>query len=92
MYKIEKGLSLRLGRSSNIRDTEITISPDPHTLRRTGLARIQGLVYDQLYSPVGLSRKENEHARMAEELAAELRGMIDTTYVELFVRYLDCLD
>lgn len=86
VYKVEKALALRLGRSSHIRDTEITLPFDPEEPRSTKLARIQGKVYDQLYSPVGLSRLDDERGYMAEALARELRDLIDQTRVEILVR------
>lgn len=85
VYKIEKGLSLRLGRSSNVRDTEITIACDSTTSSRIGLARIQGHIYDRLYSPIGLSRSENERACIAVELASDLRALIDATHADIRV-------
>jgi hypothetical protein len=88
VYKIEKGLSLRLGRSSNLRDAEITIANDQEELRRTGLARIQGKIYDQLYSPEGLSRSDAERGRLAETLAGELRALVHTTRIDIEVRSL----
>ena len=86
IYKIEKGLSLRLDRSSNIQDAEITLASDPGMSRPTRLARIQGELYHQLYSPKGLSRKDHERVRMAEALAGELRELINETHVEVLVR------
>jgi len=90
VYKLEKGLSLRFSRSSNIRDAEITLPLDLHEPRGNRLGRIQGNVYDQLYSPEGLSRPDDERGRMAEALARELRGLINETHAEIFV-CLHCL-
>ncbi|KAE8451664.1 hypothetical protein EG329_003121 [Mollisiaceae sp. DMI_Dod_QoI] len=82
VYKVEKGLSLRLGRSSTIRDVDITLPIDQ--TRPTRLGRIQGQVYDQLYSPAGLSQPYNaERGRMAEALAKELRDVIKETRSEV---------
>jgi len=90
VYKLEKGLSLRLGRSSKIRDDEITLPFDPNEPRSNRLGRIQGKIYDQLYSPVGLSQPDDERGHIAEELAGELRELINETHVEILVCY--CLD
>ena len=90
VYELEKGLSLRLGRSSNINDAEITLPFDPDGPRPTRLGRIQGRVYNQLYSPAGLSLSDDERGRMAETLAGELRELINETRVEVFV-CLHCL-
>ncbi|KAE9369112.1 hypothetical protein N431DRAFT_485113 [Stipitochalara longipes BDJ] len=83
VHKLEKGLSLRLGRSSNIRDIDITLQFDRDVPRPTRLAKIQGNVYDQLYSPAGLSRPEVERGYMAESLAGELRELINETQLEV---------
>lgn len=80
VYRMEKGLSLRLGRSSNIRDIDIALPFDPEGERHSRLARIQGKVWDQLYSPTSLAQVDN-HARgqLAEQLSKELREVIGKT-------------
>lgn len=90
VHKFDKGFSLQLGRPSNIRDAEITLPFDPNEPRSTRLARIQGKVYDQLYSPAGLARAEDERGNMAEALARNLRELINETNIEVFV-CLHCL-
>lgn len=84
VYRFEKGLSLRLGRPSGIRDAEITlpIASDGH--RATRSARIQGQVYDQLYSPGGLSSSE-ERGRLARALSEEVRGILTEIRAEISV-------
>ncbi|KAI1459923.1 hypothetical protein F4805DRAFT_465878 [Annulohypoxylon moriforme] len=84
IYKFERGLSLRYGRPSSIRDVEITLPINPNELRTTKVARIQGKVYDELYSPVGLSRPDDERSRIAVILAAELREIISLARAEVF--------
>ncbi|KAI1378884.1 hypothetical protein F4677DRAFT_443364 [Hypoxylon crocopeplum] len=84
VYRFDKGLSLRLGRLSNISDAEIMLSIDPDELRSTRVGRIQGKVYDQLYSPAGLSRPDTERGYLAEILAGELRELINETHDEIF--------
>ncbi|RDW74799.1 hypothetical protein BP6252_05941 [Coleophoma cylindrospora] len=83
VYAIEKGLSLRLGRSSNIRDAEITLPFDPDESRSTKLGRLNGIVYDQLYSPTGLSRPDDERTFIAATLAGDLRELINDTRTEI---------
>ena len=90
VHRIDKVLSFRLGRSSNIRDAEITLPFDPDYPRPTRVVRIQGMAYDQLYSPAGLSRPDDERGHVAEALAEELRELIIETHVEVFV-CLHCL-
>ncbi|KAF2738010.1 hypothetical protein EJ04DRAFT_80761 [Polyplosphaeria fusca] len=82
VYIMEKGLSLRLGRPSHLRDEEITLSFDsgPRDVRAS---RIQGKVYEQLYSPFGLSLREAERARIAQSLVEELQGIINEADTEL---------
>ena len=83
---MEKGLSLRLGRASHIRDEDITLAweSDPIDIRA---ARIQGKVYDQLYSPSGLSRTQNERVVIAESLVEELRSLIEEADAEIVVSF-----
>jgi len=87
VYKLDKGLSLRFDRPSNIRDAEITLPFDPDEPQATRLGRIQGRVYDQLYSPVGLSRPDEERGHIAETLARELRELISETHIKIFVSF-----
>ncbi|KAF2803421.1 uncharacterized protein BDZ99DRAFT_512173 [Mytilinidion resinicola] len=66
VHRIEKGLSLRLGRPSNIHDAEITLEMNPDEPRHTKVASIQERAYDQLYSPAGLSRPDEERETIKE--------------------------
>ncbi|KAJ4356344.1 uncharacterized protein N0V89_004376 [Didymosphaeria variabile] len=78
VYRLDKGISLRLGRSSTIRDEDISLLPMPDDPGiRT--ARIQGRAYDELYSPKGLMREDTERAYIAESLATELHQCIIDT-------------
>ncbi|KAI8953772.1 fungal-specific transcription factor domain-containing protein [Xylaria longipes] len=83
VFLLEKSLSLRLGRSSNFRDAEITTPlPSNIKMRRCALtSRIQGKIYDQLYSPTGLARFDVERGLMAQSLASELREIISETKI-----------
>jgi len=85
VYIWDKGLSLRLGRSSVIQDCDISIrrefdfsgflhleeSAVPKLWLRT--AMLQGKIYQQLYSPAALSVPTQEIYRRAEALAVECR-------------------
>ncbi|KAK6224272.1 fungal specific transcription factor [Colletotrichum tabaci] len=85
IYVIEKGLSLRLGRSSTIRDNEVTVPrpqadthgySDPTLMclfpECTRLATLQGMVYDQIYSPASLCQPQED--RHTEKLAEVIGG------------------
>lgn len=85
VYKFERGLALRLGRSSSIRDSEITIPTDPDEPKSNRVARIQGKIYEDLYSPLGLALQDDERGYKANILADELRDEIDKTQSEIDV-------
>jgi hypothetical protein len=85
VYTFDKALSLRLGRSSRIRDVDITLPCNPNEPRALKVARIQGKVYDQLYSPLGLSQPDIERTFVAGVLAGELRELIHETRIESLV-------
>ena len=84
IYCLDKALSLRLGRSSSIQDYDISLSTDfdggyvvepwitiyPLWMR---LARIQGKVYELLYSPAALSQPEDDRVSHARQLASDMQ-------------------
>ncbi|KAG2027526.1 hypothetical protein GB937_001272 [Aspergillus fischeri] len=83
VYVQEKSLSLRLGRSSTIRDSDITIPvPGIDSLseisyfsqldKMKDLAHLQGKIYDQLYSSGALAQPQHIRTTRARRLAAEL--------------------
>lgn len=83
VYVQEKSLSLRLGRSSTIRDSDITIPvPGIDSLseisyfsqldKMKDLAHLQGKIYDQLYSSGALAQSQHIRTTSARRLAAEL--------------------
>ncbi|KAL0779004.1 hypothetical protein CaCOL14_003488 [Colletotrichum acutatum] len=83
VYVLEKGLSLRMGRSSTIRDGDITIPrPRSDTVSNadmmsifpgsTEFATIQGMVYDQIYSPAALMQPQSVRVERARRLGADL--------------------
>ncbi|KAH8879728.1 hypothetical protein GQ53DRAFT_800065 [Thozetella sp. PMI_491] len=82
IYSLERPVSLRLARSSTIRDHDITITkpnPQPSTspvirqslLDSVNSARIYGLVYDEIYSPRALAQPAETRAALVHTLAAE---------------------
>ncbi|CAG9986514.1 unnamed protein product [Clonostachys byssicola] len=84
VYRLDKGLSLRFGRAPNILDTEITLPFEQNLPRPVRVARIQGNVYEQLYSPAAISVANNStRIHHAEQLAEQLRSLIAETYTEL---------
>ncbi|KAL0937460.1 fungal specific transcription factor [Colletotrichum truncatum] len=83
IYMQEKGLALRLGRSSTIRDSDVTVPPVSVDSRSeaavfgqlqkwAGLARLQGMVYDKIYSPNALIQPQAIRTAQARQLALEL--------------------
>ncbi|CCF38191.1 fungal specific transcription factor, partial [Colletotrichum higginsianum] len=85
IYVVEKGLSLRLGRSSTIRDNDVTVPrpqadtygfPEPTLMclfpECTRLATLQGMVYDQIYSPASLCQPQEVRVSRARQLAGQL--------------------
>lgn len=85
VYRFEKGLALRLGRPSGIRDTEIATSIMFNNHRANRSARIQGQVYDQLYS-FNSSEDSEERGMLAKNLAEEVRGILKCIRSEITVR------
>ncbi|KAH7133832.1 hypothetical protein EDB81DRAFT_805179 [Dactylonectria macrodidyma] len=86
LYRLEKAVSLRLGRSSTIRDNEITVSQPnaehrilpwymkiPNTIET---ASLYGRVFDEVYSPQALSQPVNVRASHARQLSAELKRVM----------------
>lgn len=84
IYCLDKALSLRLGRSSSIQDYDISL---PMTFEASAvaepwktihklwirLARIQGKVYELLYSPAALAQPEEDRVSYARQLAEEMQ-------------------
>ncbi|KAF5234641.1 hypothetical protein FANTH_11993 [Fusarium anthophilum] len=86
VYAYEKGLSLRLGRCSGVRDSEVSLTRQENQHRSIRLGRIQGKAYDQLYSPEGLNTSNATRCQVANGLAQELQSIIDETHHEIAVR------
>jgi hypothetical protein len=85
VHRIDKSLSLRLGRPSNIHDEKITIPMTPEDPSPSKLAMIHGRVYSQLYSPLGLAQSDEDRGHLAEDLASEVRELVDHIRAELAV-------
>lgn len=87
-YCLDKALSLRLGRSSSIQDYDVTLSPDINLGSSVSelwksvyrlwirLARIQGRVYELLYSPAALAQPESDRVTYARQLASEMQTTV----------------
>ncbi|PYH87834.1 fungal-specific transcription factor domain protein [Aspergillus ellipticus CBS 707.79] len=87
VYCFDRAVSLRLGRASTIQDYDIA-APEVMDLSSVGephrtiyplwikLARIQGKVYESLYSPAALLQPETERASQASKLAAEMQQTV----------------
>ncbi|PKY03827.1 fungal-specific transcription factor domain protein [Aspergillus campestris IBT 28561] len=94
VYCLDKPLALRLGRASTFQDYDISL---PWTIELEGiaepwgrvyqlwikLARIQGQIYEQLYSPAALCQAESERAAHARHLAAETQWTVMEPFAEL---------
>ncbi|PTB62720.1 hypothetical protein BBK36DRAFT_1128560, partial [Trichoderma citrinoviride] len=77
VYRIDKGLSLRLGRSSNIQEYNVSLPCEPMEMRWNQSASIQARVYDELYSSFGLSRPLADRESSVAALSSELQILID---------------
>lgn len=90
-YALDKGLSLNFGRAPTFSDLDITIdypefpADGMHALGLVWLelARIQGRIYDNLYSAQG--QRETQERRTA--LATTLYGELERLRIDLKVRF-----
>lgn len=89
VYKLDKGLSARLGRASTLRDDEITLSAGGND-ESVVLARVQARIYDELFSVAGLSLSDAEREKRAIMLATELRAVISETFVQAIASAAPC--
>ncbi|CAI7606589.1 unnamed protein product [Penicillium viridicatum] len=96
VYAIEKAVSLRLGRSSTIRDHDITVPRLLLDRRMTSLlhnrlpdwievASLYGRVYDNIYSPNALAQPVSIRESRIRALAAELEKIM-ASRVEFYAR------
>lgn len=92
LHILEKNLSLQLGRSSTLRDHDITIPlKNVRTVYQLGgslgvlspkwlqTSQIEGRVYDEIYSPDALKQCPSERGHRARRLIADLKDIIDTS-------------
>lgn len=90
----EKMLSLSLGRSSTLRDQDITLQR-PSVNRTAGsshlltdlapgwvnMASLQGRIYDEIYSPSALMQPPHVRTSRALALAAEMKAALQQTQI-----------
>lgn len=87
IYTVDKALSLRLGRAATIQDYDISVPMSPNVFGKVEpwntiytiwihFARIQGNVYELLYSPKALSQPEEQRVAQARKLAADLQWTV----------------
>ncbi|KAL3470426.1 hypothetical protein BJX99DRAFT_49709 [Aspergillus californicus] len=95
IYSMDRALSLRLGRAATIPDYDIDLptSFEAFDLAEPWktvfslwleLARIQGLVYEKLYSPAGLRQGEMSRVAEARKLAAEMQGRVMQPFADIY--------
>ncbi|KAJ4313470.1 hypothetical protein N0V84_009395 [Fusarium piperis] len=93
IYTTEKMLALRIGRSSTIRENDITVpSMTPEVLNDPffthsffsqafpvwiGMSTLQGRVYDEIYSPASLAQPASVRTTRARALAAETKRLME---------------
>ncbi|KAF4967224.1 hypothetical protein FSARC_5203 [Fusarium sarcochroum] len=87
IYTTEKMLALRIGRSSTIRENDITIPRVGPGLSCNGIfsemcplwiasSSLQGRIYDEIYSPGSLSQPESVRTSRAKALAEESKTLM----------------
>jgi hypothetical protein len=87
LYMLDKNLSLNLGRGSNFPDSDIdaeffTPSSNPAqrpwdlmSLATILFARLQGQVYDKLYSASAIESSHEERSRVVDELSSQVNAL-----------------
>lgn len=85
IYQVDKNLSLNMGYSSTIQDYDVDVeyfqsSPDPGVapwdkaaLAMIEMSRLQGLIFERLYSLQALSSPAEDKARVIDELYPQLQ-------------------
>lgn len=90
IYCMDRALSLRLGRATSIPDYDIDVPnslQSPESKSASGvfhaayqlwleLARIQGQVYEKLYSPAALRQDEANRVAEARNLASQMQDRV----------------
>lgn len=100
VYGIEKNMSLNLGRASNFQDWDIDvkmfqISSDPAvrpwnvgTVIFIEWSRIQGQIYEQLYSASASKKTQIERAKITDELSKSMDRLYgDFRKVSTFIAF-----
>ncbi|KAF3925242.1 hypothetical protein ABW20_dc0105123 [Dactylellina cionopaga] len=89
LYGVDKNLSLNLGRASNFQDHDIdtdyfsvsrneAVAPwDSAAVAFVLLGKLQGMVYDQLYSATALTKSQPERHQVIANLDGELRAWLE---------------
>jgi hypothetical protein len=77
VYRLDKALSLRLGRTPVVVEYDVALPSEPTVRRWTKFADIQGRTYNQLYSCVASQKGEVERMEMAGALSVELQMLLD---------------
>ncbi|KAL2813191.1 hypothetical protein BDW59DRAFT_167593 [Aspergillus cavernicola] len=95
IYCMDRAISLRLGRAATIPDYDIDLpmtfdefdiaEPWKTAFRLwIALARIQGRVYEKLYSPAGLRQGETARVAEARKLAAEMQNDVMQPFNDIY--------
>jgi hypothetical protein len=91
LYSMDKNLSLSLGRTSHFKDDDIDcrifdISDNPQQApwdrgnrEYVSFARLQGRVYERLYSAKAMRQSAEERTKAVDELAAALLDLREAT-------------
>ncbi|KAI4850065.1 hypothetical protein E4T44_02967 [Aureobasidium sp. EXF-8845] len=87
LYMLDKNLSLNLGRGSNFPDSDIDaefFTPSTNSAQRPWdimslatilFARLQGQVYDKLYSASAIESSPEERSRVVDELSSQVNAL-----------------
>lgn len=77
VYRLDKALSLRLGRTPVVVEYDVALPSEPTVRRWIKFADIQAETYSQLYSCVASRKREAERMEMAGALSVELQMLLD---------------
>lgn len=93
LYQFDRNLSFRFGRAPSIQDYDIALPYPtmPEALSVYGasetmnyyidMSRIQGQIYEQLYSPTACERPPDARIQTAESLSATLQRSFQTVHL-----------
>ncbi|KAH7329445.1 hypothetical protein B0I35DRAFT_45087 [Stachybotrys elegans] len=85
VYRLDKALSLRLGRTPILQDHDVPAPADSTVRRWTMLAEIQGKTYNQLFSSSAAQYSTTSRTEIAKALLAETEALIQETTEALHV-------